>query len=384
MADFAVLASKPGTGRGLGTRRIAEIVAARETECFTMFEKTMDIKPLSPSTPEAAAPDPAQPHSPPVHPADSGGAPGGAALQPAGAGSGLVTAVQREVPFRDVFVGPNGLYPGARWLIYLALGALVFIVLEWLLQQFRVEHAGSLAGTMSWQMSTMLAAILPAFAMARLERRSLADFGLPGRHAFGRNFWAGSLWGLASLTVLILVLRLTGAFEFGSLALHGARILKFGFYYAAFFLATGLFEEFLFRGYSLWALSQGMHFWPAAALLSVGFGAVHSGNPGEAKAGLIAAGLIGFFFCLTLRRTGSLWWAIGFHMSWDWGESFLYSVPDSGGMAPGHLINSSLHGPVWLTGGSVGPEGSLLIFVLLAILWAVFDRMHPEVRFEAR
>jgi membrane protease YdiL (CAAX protease family) len=91
--------------------------------------------------------------------------------------------------------------------------------------------------------------------------------------------------------------------------------------------------------------------------------------------------VIGFFFCLTLRRTGTLWWAIGFHMSWDWGESYLYSVPDSGGTAPGHLLNSSFHGPDWLTGGSVGPEGSYLVFVVLVVLWILFARAYPEVKY---
>jgi membrane protease YdiL (CAAX protease family) len=268
--------------------------------------------------------------------------------------------------------------------IYLALAFLVYTVLEWLTQSIRAEAAGSLAGSMTWEFSVMTAAILPAFAMARIECRSIGDFGLPGRLAFGRNFWGGAAWGIASLTVLMITLRLCGAYEFGSLALRSSSIFKFAFYYAIFFLATGFFEEFLFRGYSQWVLSQGMNFWPAAALLSVGFGAIHSGNSGEAKAGLVAAGLIGFFFCLTLRRTGSLWWAIGFHMSWDWSESFLYSVPDSGGVAPGHLLSSSFHGPVWLTGGSVGPEGSALIFVLLIGLWVVFDRTHPEIKYEPR
>ena len=78
-----------------------------------------------------------------------------------------------------------------------------------------------------------------------------------------------------------------------------------------------------------------MNFWPAAALLSVGFGAIHSGNSGEAKTGLVAAGLIGSFSALTLRRTGSVWSAVGFHMSWDWGESYLYSVPTVAGCRPG-------------------------------------------------
>jgi membrane protease YdiL (CAAX protease family) len=144
---------------------------------------------------------------------------------------------------------------------------------------------------------------------------------------------------------------------------------------------VAFFEEFLVRGYSQWVLSQGMNFWPAAALLSVGFGALHGSNPGESKAGLVAAALIGFFLCLTLRRTGDLWWAVGFHMSWDWGESYFYSVPDSGGMSTGHLLNSSFHGPAWVTGGSVGPEGSALVFAVLVALWVVFDRVYPEVRY---
>jgi len=179
----------------------------------------------------------------------------------------------------------------------------------------------------------------------------------------------------------MLVLRATGAFTFGSLSLHGGRIVKFALYYAVFFLLTGFFEEFLLRGYSQWVLTRGMHFWPAAALLSVSFGAMHGSNPGEARIGLVAVVAIGFFFCLTLRRTGDLWWAVGFHMSWDWGESYLYSVPDSGTVLPGHLLNSSFHGPAWLTGASVGPEGSYLVFVVLAALWVLFDRVYPEVKY---
>ena len=98
----------------------------------------------------------------------------------------------------------------------------------------------------------------------------------------------------------------------------------------------------------------------------------------------MAAGLIGFFLCLTLRRTGDLWWAVGFHMAWDWGESYLYSVPDSGAVLPGHLFNSSFRGPEWLTGGSVGPEGSYLVFAVIGVLWFVFDRAYPTVKYGVR
>ena len=327
----------------------------------------MDTDPLLRSTPE-----PTPPAAEAVSPTSPGAALPATAL-PATRG--------REFPLRDVFVGPDGLYAGTRWLIYLAMSGALFLLLGMVSHWVHPHRGGAIWWSMVWEAEMMLAAIVPGFVMARLEGRPFGDFGLPARGAFGRNFWVGTLWGIASLSVLMLALRMAGAFEFGSLALRGSQVVKFGVYYILFFLLTGLFEEFALRGYSQWVLAKGMNFWPAAALLSVGFGAIHSGNSGEAKTGLAAAGLIGFFFCLTLRRTGNLWWAVGFHMSWDWGESYLYSVPDSGGMAPGHLLNSSLHGPDWLTGGTVGPEGSYLVFVVLVGLWVLFDRMYPEVKY---
>ena len=47
-------------------------------------------------------------------------------------------------------------------------------------------------------------------------------------------------------------------------------------------------------------------------------------------------------------------------------------------VAPGHLLRSSLHGADWLSGGSVGPEGSVLCFVVIALLWIAFERMYPD------
>jgi hypothetical protein len=51
---------------------------------------------------------------------------------------------------------------------------------------------------------------------------------------------------------------------------------------------------------------------------------------------------------------------------------------------PGRLTNSSFHGPDWLTGGSVGPEGSYLVFVVIGALWVLFDRAYPEVKYGAK
>jgi membrane protease YdiL (CAAX protease family) len=228
----------------------------------------------------------------------------------------------------------------------------------------------------------MLGALLPAFLMGYIEGRSVDDYGLPRRQAFGKMFWIGAVWGLVAITILLVAMRAVHVVSFGPVVLHGIRIVKFAAFWAVFFLLVGVFEEFLLRGYLLFTTAQRAGFWPAAALLSCAFGAIHLNNAGEGLVGALGAAAIGFFFCLTLRRTGNLWFAVGFHASWDWGETYLYAVPNSGTNAPGHLLSSSFSGNPWLTGGTVGPEGSVLCFVLLVVLWVVFDRLYPAVMYK--
>jgi len=339
-----------------------------------MSETRMDNKPLSPTSEEPHPPAKADAVIQPV----ASDFPQPTLSSPANLPT---TSRLHKSSFREIFIGPDGIYAFPKWLVYLAMAWFVFQIEGWLLASLH-DRPNALWWRLVVEASMAVAAIAPGFVMVRIERQPFASFGLPPRPAFGRNFWVGALWGLAALTILMLILRATGSFYFGSLALHGTRIWKFAVYYALFFLFTGFFEEFLLRGYSQWVLTRGFNFWPAAIFLSIVFGSMHGSNPGEAKTGLVAAGLIGFFLCLTLRRTGNLWWGIGFHMAWDWGESFLYSVPDSGTVLPGHLLQSSLHGPVWLTGGSVGPEGSYLVFALIAALCFLFSRMYPEIRYD--
>jgi uncharacterized protein len=295
---------------------------------------------------------------------------------------GLFAPSPFDARVQKIFIGQDGLRPIWRFVFYL----ITFRVLRFCLHAF-IYYAWPDTGVLWLQAGVELGlailAIVPAIAMSRIERRPFGCYGLPLRQAFGKLFWVGVLWGFGSITILLLALHEANSFDFGGLALHGVRAMKFAVFWAAFFVIVGFYEEFFTRGYTQFTLTQSVGFWPAAILLSAGFGVLHLGNPGESWVGILGAVLIGFFFCLTLRRTGNLWFAIGFHASWDWGESYFYSVPDSGGMAPGHLLHSSFHGPNWLTGGSVGPEGSVFLFVLLVLLWVVFDRVYPEVKYPA-
>jgi hypothetical protein len=113
---------------------------------------------------------------------------------------------------------------------------------------------------------------------------------------------------------------------------------------------------------------KALGFWTAALLLSFLFGLGHASNLGESPIGLLSASLASLVFCLSLWRTGSLWWAIGFHTTWDWAQSFLYGVADSGTMVQHHLFSSHPAGRPILSGGATGPEGSIFILAVLAFI----------------
>ena len=223
----------------------------------------------------------------------------------------------------------------------------------------------------------LFAAFAAAAIVGVLEGRPFGTYGLPSADAFRARFCQGIVWGLSMITAMILLIRLLGGYSFGELALHGSMLWGYAALWGLVLLCVGFFEEFIFRGYTQFTLATGVGFWPAATMLSATFGALHLGNGGEDKVGALSVFVIGMFFCLTLRRTGNLWFVVGLHAAFDWGETFLFSVPDSGIVAPGHLLNSSFHGPVWLTGGTVGPEGSVMAFVVVGLAAVLFSRMFP-------
>lgn len=283
------------------------------------------------------------------------------------------------------FIGPNGIRAGWRLAIFLAIVVALITGFTLVLLAF---HHGKASEAELVPSTLFVNEALPFFmvvfaswVMSRMEHRRIADYGLPAARAFRTNFWKGMAIGFASITALLGAMRLIGVFRFGPVALGAAEACKYAALWGLVFLSVGFFEEYTFRGYPLFTLTTGMTFWPSAILLSALFGLVHHSNPGESWVGAFVAGLVGLLFCLILRRTGDLWMPIGFHAAWDWGETYFYGVPDSGLVAKGHLFNPSFSGPAWLTGGSVGPEGSWLCIALLVILWVVFALWLRETKY---
>lgn len=284
-----------------------------------------------------------------------------------------------------VFIGKDGLRSGWRLLIYLLIIIGCSLAINTAIRLATGPHRGTpgVWGQLWQEVIGFALAFGGAMIMSRIEHRPLGMYGLPGSEMFGSKFWLGFLFGLLEITLLIGLIRAFGGYSFGTLALQDKWIFLWGLFHLLLFTFVGLFEEFLFRGYTQFTLTQGIGFWPAAALLSVLFGATHLGNPGEGVVGAASVVMIALLFCFTLKRTGNLWYAVGLHASFDWGETYLYSVPNSGIVMQGHLSNSVLHqGAKWLTGGTVGPEGSVFCFLTIGLQFLVVTWLFPAKKSE--
>jgi uncharacterized protein len=278
-----------------------------------------------------------------------------------------------------IFLGPHGVRAGWRAGMYLALVALFVFVVQEIAHLLHVGMFGSFSSQGLFISETVQAAcaIAAALVMAQLEARPFSEYGIPWVAAMPRLFLQGVAWGIGEITVVIGLIAAFGGYSFGMRALGGVPLLEYAAFWGVFFLIVGVFEEFFFRGYLQFTTASGIGFWPAAFVLSAIFGAVHLSNPGEGPVGALGVFAIGLFYCFTLRRTGNLWFAIGSHAAFDFGETYLYSVPNSGLVLQGHLSYASLHGARWLTGGSIGPEGSVFSFAALAAMFVLFDRVYP-------
>lgn len=284
---------------------------------------------------------------------------------------------------KDIFLGPGGLRSGWRLLIFVA----IVVGLQAVFQEtvLLLLKARGIAAPQGLNAITLLAAdtialvaiVLASWIMGRAERRKLTDYGLPGRNAFGGKFWEGAAFGYAGVSLLILLIFLAGGYSFGSLALHGAALARATVLWVLASLAIGFAEEYFFRGYPQFILTQGIGFWAAAFCISFLFGALHYfTKPYERWTDWASVGLIALLLCLTLRRTGDLRFAIGFHAAFDFGAIFVYSGPNGGQFAPDRLLTATFHGNDWLTGGKLGPEASLLVFPVITAMFLAFHLMY--------
>jgi membrane protease YdiL (CAAX protease family) len=285
---------------------------------------------------------------------------------------------------RSSFVGPQGIRSGWSMLIFT-----VILVVEVLVTRVPVNlllHSMKLNLSLEAWSPAIAAGILALLVlvataiMAKIEGHPVLSYGFIDKCGLSR-FVLGIAGGVAALSTLVLALKMSGWLIFDGRALHGKSAWSYGLLWGLAFLLTALFEESLLRGYLQSTLTRGVGFWWAAVLLSLAFGTTHLFNPGESPIGIFSVVGAGLLFCLSLWLTKSLYWAVGMHAGWDWSQSYLYGVPDSGQVPSGHLFATHPSGSLIWSGGPTGPEGSIYVIPTMAVvalaLWIAWSRREP-------
>jgi len=231
---------------------------------------------------------------------------------------------------------------------------------------------------------TIVAVVVPlaiyvVFVLAT-ERRAPRELG-GGWRGLG-ELGLGGLIGLGLFSAIVGVLALAGSYHV--LGERSWLTVQWSLYAAA----AAFREELMFRGVVLRISEERLGTWIALALSALWFGLAHANNPGATIADSVMVALFGgLLLGAAYLATRRLWLAIGIHALWNFAESGIFGVPVSGFVIPGWL-SARLSGPDWLTGGSFGPEGSVVtlgvttvaIAALLLIAWRRGHIRPPRLR----
>jgi membrane protease YdiL (CAAX protease family) len=218
-----------------------------------------------------------------------------------------------------------------------------------------------------------------------LDRRRFADFGLH----LNQNWWIDLAFGLALgavLMSLIFVVEWAAGWITISDTLRTASPER-PFALAILspllgFLAVGIYEELLFRGYFLKNMAEGLR--PAGAagaillslfISSAVFGIAHAPNPNASVVSSFNIFLAGIFLALGFILTGELAIPIGLHITWNFFQGNVFGFPVSGTTHSATFIAVQQGGDPLLTGGAFGPEagligvGAIVLGSLLTVAW---------------
>ncbi|MCY2959051.1 MAG: CPBP family intramembrane metalloprotease [Planctomycetota bacterium] len=202
------------------------------------------------------------------------------------------------------------------------------------------------------------------------ERRPATELRCqPGRIALG------ALSGAGMISITTVILFASGTYELT--AYRGPELALLGV--ASLIWVAAFLEEITYRCILFRILEEAWGTSAALWLQSLVFAAWHLGNvkaqATEMITTMVAVTLIGAFWTSIYVRTRSLWVVTAHHAAWNfaivWTGLPLSGIEDWRAVAP---IESRYDGPVWLTGGAFGPEGSVLTLVVVSLGLAVMLR----------
>jgi membrane protease YdiL (CAAX protease family) len=179
-----------------------------------------------------------------------------------------------------------------------------------------------------------------------------------------------SLVGLAMTGSVAAGMYLLGGMQVHGFAISGQALIVSALGWLGANIIVGVAEESMYRGYFLQTLWRSIGFWPASIVIALLFTADHYFyKPGENIWDVISLMSLSLFTCYSVLRTGTLWFAAGFHAAFDYMQFFAIGTPNGEQIPEGRLLDVTFHWPAWLTGGVLGTEASWLMYPAIALGW---------------
>jgi len=197
------------------------------------------------------------------------------------------------------------------------------------------------------------------------EKRSTKYLGLTSPLFHLRELGIGLVFGLVSMTVVFLVLYLTGQITVISYTIApsiiGILIVDF-----LLFSVVGFYEELFARGYCITLLQDSNNRWLIFVVPSLLFSLMHSLNPGLTVLALLNIFLVGILLAYMFLITRNLWMPIGYHITWNYFQGSIFGFQVSGSEFGG-ILQVKQTGATIINGGNFGPEGGLVTTVVLVL-----------------
>ena len=277
---------------------------------------------------------------------------------------------------KHIFVGADGkLRPIWRAALFVIASIVIQTpFLDWLFARaalwLHVPQTFSPSALALAEFENFLTALIITGAFALYERRRVDSYGLPVKCALSPQTLEGTIAGVLMAGAVAVGMILLGGMHIRGLALAGGVLVGYAIAWLGTNICVGIAEEFWFRSYFQQTLWKAIGFWPSAIVIALIFAAIHYFfKQGENIWDVITLVSLSLLLSYSMLRTGTLWFAVGFHIAFDYMQLFVIGTPNGNNIPVGRLLKVSFTGPAWLTGGVLGTEASFLMYPVIALLW---------------
>lgn len=263
-----------------------------------------------------------------------------------------------------------------RFISFILITALVKSFIELVIREYMEPNL--LRGVLS-RVSFVIATIFSLYIQIRfVDKSSFEKYGLKIQKDWNYEFLLGCFIALLQQSLYFGLMISTNNLKIEGFFITNSPDFTFfqGFVAETIRqLMVGIGEEILFRSFLIYIVYEAFYRGGVAkvksALLScvitsTFFGLAHFGNNGATIYSTINLSLDGMMICLPFLITGRLGLSIGMHFSWNLVQGTIFGLPNSGTVASASIFDSTLADNMF-TGGTFGPEGSILLIAMDAL-----------------